>query len=145
MKHLKKFNEELINDIPTYKKGEVIVWLKSDADISDNTVKDIARKLGYGFAGEAYDNGFIIKCNPGDEQQCGSDFIDNYPEFFDSYEREDIKNTRLYDECDDIIDEIEELRDSIGSLNKFKRSSLPDDWNNKIDEVIKRLEDIKKS
>jgi hypothetical protein len=101
--------------------------------------------LGYEAIGQAYDSGYIIKCEPGQEQQCGSDFVDNYPEFFESHEREDIKDTYLYDECEDIIDDIEDLRDSIGNLNSFGRSSLPKDWNDRIDEVIKRLENIKKS
>lgn len=146
MKHLKRFNEELVPNIPTYKRGETIVWLRRDADISDSTVKDIARKLGYDIAGEAYDNGFIIKCEPGQEKQCGADFVDNYPEFFDSYEREDLKDKYIWDELSDISLAVETLRDEdSGNLNKFGRSMLSKDWNQKIDEIIKRLENIKTS
>ena len=145
MKYLKRFNEELVNDIPTYNRGEVIVWVRRDSNISDNTVKDIAKKLGYESLGEGYDKGFIIKCDPGHEKQCGSDFVDNYPEFFESYERVDIKDANLYDECDDIISDIENIRDSIGTLNKFGRSQLPKNWNEKIDKIISRLENIKKN
>ena len=39
--------------------------------------------------------------------------------------------------------DVEVLRDSIGNLNKFGRSMLPDDWNKNIDEIISRLENIK--
>lgn len=144
MKHLKKFNEA-ISDIPTYNKGEVVIWVRRDVDISDNTIKDIAKKLGYELLGEGYDKGFIIKCEPGQEQQCGSDFVDNYPEFFESYEREDIKDKHLYDECENIIDDIEDIRDSIGTLNKFGRSQLPNNWNDEIDNIISKLENIKKN
>lgn len=143
MKHLRRFNEELVPNIPTYKRGETIVWLRRDAGISESTVKDIAKRLGYEIGGQAYDNGYIVKCDPGQENQCGSDFVDNYPEFFESHEREDIKDTYLWDECGYIIDDVEVLRDSIGNLNKFGRSMLPDDWNENIDEIISRLENIK--
>jgi hypothetical protein len=144
MKHLRKFNEELVPNMPLYKRGETIVWLRRDAGISESTVKDIAKKLGYEIGDQAYDNGYVVKCEPGMEKQCGSDFIDNYPEFFESHEREDIKDTYLYDEFDDIISDINELRDSVGNLNKFGKSTLPNDWNEKIDKVIYRLKNIKK-
>jgi hypothetical protein len=100
MKHLKKFNEELVPRFPTSKKGEVLVFLNRGVDISENTVRDIAKKLGYEISGEAYDGGYIIKTVPGQEEQAGSDFVDNYPEFFGSYEREDAKDDYLYNELD---------------------------------------------
>jgi len=143
MKHLKKFNEELVPRFPSYKKGEVVVWLTRNADISEDTVKDIAKRLGYQVIGEGFHDGYIIKCNPGEENQCGADFVDNYPEFFASYEREDLLSNHLYEKCDDIIYSVEVLRDSLGTLNKFGRANLPKDWNSNIDEIIKNLEDIK--
>jgi hypothetical protein len=78
-------------------------------------------------------------------QPCGGRcvFVENYPEFFDSYEREDIKDTYICDECDDIISELEGIRDSVGELNGFGKSVLSKDWNQNIDEVIKRLEKLK--
>ena len=48
-----------------------------------------------------------------------------------------------FDECDDIISEIEGIRDSVGELNEFGKSVLSKDWNQNIDEVIKRLEKLK--
>lgn len=143
MKHLKKFNEELVTRFPSHKRGEVVVFANRNADIGYNTVKDLARKLGYEVTGEIYDNGYIVKAEPGQEEKAGAVFVENYPEFFDSYEREDVKDTYIYDECDNIISEIEAIRDSVGNLNKFGKSVLPEDWNQNIDEIIKKLEDLK--
>lgn len=143
MKHLRKFNEELVTRFPSHKRGEIVVFANRNADIGYNTVKDLARKLGYEVTEEIYDNGYIVKSEPGQEEKAGAAFVENYPEFFDSYEREDVKDTYIYDECDNIISEIEAIRDSVGNLNEWGKSVLPDDWNQNIDEVIKRLEDLK--
>ena len=143
MKHLRKFNEELVSRFPSHKKGEVVVFANRNADIGYDTVKDLARKLGYEVTGEIYDNGYIVKTKPGEEESTGAVFVENYPEFFDSYEREDIKDTYIYDECDGIISEIEGIRDSVGNLNEFGKSVLSKDWNQNIDEVIKKLEKLK--
>ena len=143
MKHLKKFNEELVSRFPSHKRGEVVVFTNRNADIGYDTVKDLARKLGYEVTGEIYDNGYIVKTKPGKEESTGAVFVENYPEFFDSYERQDIKDTYICDEFDDIISEIEGIRDSVGYLNEFGKSVLSKDWNQNIDEVIKRLETLK--
>jgi hypothetical protein len=143
MKHLRKFNEELVSRFPSHKKGEVVVFANRNADIGYGTVKDLAKKLGYEVTGEIYDNGYIVKTKPGEEESAGAVFVENYPEFFDSYEREDIKDTYICDECDDIISELEGIRDSVGELNEFGKSVLSKDWNQNIDEVIKRLEKLK--
>ena len=37
----------------------------------------------------------------------------------------------------------DDLRDDIGKLNKFGNSSLSKEWNEQIDDIISRLEDIK--
>ena len=139
MKHLKKFNEELVPRFPTHNKGEVIVYSK---ELDYNTAQVIAKKLGYEITGEV-SGGFLVKTPIGEEEQAGSDFVDNYPEFFGGSEREDIKDTMIYDELDDIKDDVETLRDSVGSLNKFGKSMLPNDWNDNIDKIINRLQNAK--
>ena len=90
MKHLKKFNEELVTRFPSLKRGEIVVFANRNSDIEYSTVKDLARRLGYEVTGEIYDNGYIVKTKPGEEESSGAAFVENYPEFFDSYEREDI-------------------------------------------------------
>lgn len=143
MKHLKRFNEELINDIPTFNRGEVIVYANRNNNVDISTVKDIAKRFGYEVKDKVYDNGYIIKCEPGQEEIAGSDLVDNYPEFFDSYEREDIKDSYIVDACGDIIEDVESLRDSVGYLNEFGRSQLPKDWNDNIELIIEKLNNIK--
>jgi len=140
MKHLKKFNEELVPRFPSHNRGEVIVFSN---DLDYKTAKVIAKKLGYEITGEVRDGDFLVKTPIGEEEQAGADFVDNYPEFFNGYEREDIKDTMIYDEMDGIIDEVSELRDSLGSLNKFGKSMLPDGWNDNIDKIITRLQNTK--
>ncbi len=140
MKHLKKFNEELVPRFPSYNRGEVIVFSK---DLDYKSAQMFAKKLGYEITGEVRDDGYLVKTPIGEEEQAGADFVDNYPEFFYSYEREDIKDTMVYDELDDIKSDIEDLRDSLGSLNKFGKSLLPNDWNDNIDKIITRLQNTK--
>lgn len=142
MKHLKKFNEELVPKQEVYKRGEVLVWIKKNTSLE--TVKDISKKLGYEVISEMFDgDAYLIKCLPGKEEICGSDFVDNYPEFFESFERLDIRSTHLYEKIDDIIDDIEELRAQLGKVNNFGKSVLSKDWNNKIEDVIYKLNKIK--
>ena len=72
MKHLRKFNEELVSRFPSHKKGEVVVFANRNADIGYGTVKDLAKKLGYEVTGEIYDNGYIVKTKPGEEESAGA-------------------------------------------------------------------------
>ena len=81
VKHLRKFNEELVSRFPSHKKGEVVVFANRNADIGYDTVKDLARKLGYEVTGEIYDNGYIVKTKPGEEESAGAVFVENYPEW----------------------------------------------------------------
>ena len=142
MKHLKKFNEELVPKQEVYKRGEVLVWVKKNTSLE--TVKDISNKLGYEVISEMFDgDAYLIKCLPGKEEICGSDFVDNYPEFFESFERLDIKTVYIEENIKDIIDNIEELRDKLGKVNKFGKSIIPKDWNNQIENIIYKLNKIK--
>lgn len=140
MKYLKRFNEELVPRFPTHNKGEVIVYSK---DLDYKNVQVFAKKLGYEVVGEVRDDGYLVKTPIGQEEQAGADFVDNYPEFFYSHEREDIKDTMIYEELDDIKNDVENLRDSLGSLNKFGKSVLLDNWNDDIDKIISRLQNAK--
>ena len=140
MKHLKRFNEELVARFPQHNRGEVIVFAK---DLDYKGAQIFAKKLGYEITGEVRDDGYLVKTPIGEEEQAGADFVDNYPEFFYGYEREDIKDTMIYDELDDIKGDVEDLRDSLGSLNKFGKSLLPNDWNDNIDKIITRLQNTK--
>lgn len=142
MKHIRKFNEELVPKQEVYKRGEVLVWTKKNTSLE--TVKDISNKLGYEVISEMFDgDAYLIKCLPGKEEICGSDFVDNYPEFFETFERLDIKTVYIQENIKDIIYDIEGLRDKLGEVNKFGKSIIPKDWNNKIEDVIYKLNKIK--
>jgi hypothetical protein len=142
MKYLKLFNEKLI-DMPMFNRGEIVVYANRKNNVDMSTVEDIAKRFGYKVKDKIHDNGYIIECEPGQEKIAGSDFVDNYPEFFDSYEREDIKDTYIINACNDIIEDVDALIDSVGNINEFGRSQLPKDWNDNIERIINKLNNIK--
>ena len=134
--------DEAVSRFPQYKRGEVLVFTnRSDADYE--LVGHLARKLGYEVIGEYLDDGYVIKVPVGEERESGQDFVDNYPEFFTSWDREDVKDTYLWDEIEDISNHVQELSYKLGNLNKFGSTMIPEDWNEHIDEVINRLQKIK--
>lgn len=141
MKYLKKFNES-VTRFPQYKRGEVIVFAV-DNDIDTKFVNSLVRRLGYKCIGEIYDTGFVIEVPKGDEIKVGEMLIGKYPEFFGSYDRLDVNSDGIYTKCDEIVNQIENLRDSIGSLNKFGVPILPKNWNKSIDLVISELNSLK--
>lgn len=141
---IKKFNE--ISNFPQYKRGEVIIWCNrvGENKPDDNFFTQITQKLGYKYIRSLYDgDAFLVEAPIGQEKQVGSDFVDNYPEFFTSYERRDIQMEYLFEQIDNIVSDIEGLRDSIGNLNEFGKTDLPKNWNNNIDSIIKSLDKIK--
>jgi len=142
MKNLiKKILKESVPNFPQRKRGEVIVF--TDRDTDPPFVKHLAKKLGYEAIGEYTDSGYVIKTPVGKEEQAGQDFVDNYPEFFNSWDREDIKDTYVWNEIDFIEREVRELWSHIGNLNKFGSSRISKEWNAEIDRIIQRLQDIK--
>jgi hypothetical protein len=106
-------------------------------------VSKIASILGYKCSGEIYDTGYIIEVPQGQEESAGAQFVEDYPEFFSGYERFDVNLDNAYESCDDIIYDIENLRDSLGSLNEFGKPLLPENWNENIDEIIDKLNNLK--
>lgn len=142
MKHLKSFNEELVTKFPQYSRGEVVIF-SSDRNIDLGTVKYLVSKLGFECIGEIYGNGFVIQVPNGEEEKSGKIITDKYPDFFGGFERIDVNMDNIYSKCDDIIGEVEGLRDSLGSLNKFGTSLLPKDWNQNIDNIIEDLNRLK--
>ena len=96
MRYLKKFNEN--SKVSQYTKGEVLIFLKPDHRHMD--CDDIANELGYELidtsrfkmAWAEMGDAILVSCESGKEDICGSDFMDNYPEFFSGYERRDIRD-----------------------------------------------------
>jgi hypothetical protein len=137
MKHIKSFNENL--NLPKYTKGEIILFLKDDHIGMD--VDSCAKELGYKVSDETPEysgnNSVIIKCKPGEEDTCGNDFIDNYPEFFMSFERRDLRYEHMYKNY-------ELLNNEVASLDEFLgRKFINSEWNERLDDIIKIIQDMK--
>ena len=137
MRHLKSYNES-ISKLPKYVKGEVLVFPVDKYLYHSNHTIDataMASELGYEVmevdpetkrAWDYAENAIHVKCDPGKEDQCGQDFIDNYPEFFGSYERRDIRDEVMQKNLDYAIKLVSGLDG---------RKFIPDGWNADIDEM----------
>ena len=75
---------------PVYQKGEIIIW-SEDRDVDYDFAEKLLRRVGLQLIGEPYDGGFLVKCEPGKEEESAKKVIERFPEFFDNYEREDIR------------------------------------------------------
>lgn len=135
-----RFNES--SQVSLYSKGEVLIFAKntfSNKMVSDKTVSDIAKQLGYELD-TTYDTGteFLIKCPVGKEDEAGSSFVDNYPEFFTGYERRDLNMEWMSDTIDDIVDDVRALEEYVGSTK-----GVPLSMNKEIDDIIEKLNKLK--
>ncbi len=108
MKYIKPINEW---KSPAYTRGEVTIFTKRSSDVDFDFAQKIAKLLGYEVKEQVYDNAYVVLCEPGKEEQCGSAFVEDYPEFFESYEREDVRSTKLTDIGDDIKERVQDLMD----------------------------------
>lgn len=141
MRYIKPFNEG-ISKHPQYIKGEVILWTKTEDAENKDFIQNIVKQYGATYKGQYY-GGVSITTPVGKESEIGSQIVEDYPEFFSGWERFNAREDYLYEYLDSVADEVEMLRDSLGSLNKFGRTELPKDWNESIDEIIKKMENIK--
>lgn len=136
MKYIRKFKES--SSIPLYTKGEILVFV--NRGVKEDTISDIAKQLGAELdVRMEYPDYYLIKTPIGKEEVIGQDFVDNYPEFFNSYERRDINLERMMDEIDEITSDVESIHDYIGGTKKYFKKG----FNEYIDSIIKRLEKIK--
>lgn len=135
-----RFNES--SQIALYSKGEVLVFPRhayGDKMVSDKTVADCAKQLGYQYD-PSYDTGseFLIKCPVGKEDEAGAAFEDNYPEFFSGYERRDLNMEWMSDTIDDIVDDVRGLEEFVGNIKGVDVS-----MNDRIDAIIVKLNKLK--
>lgn len=140
MKHIKSFNES--SQISLYSKGEVLVFPKypfRDDAPSESTVADIAKQLGYELD-TTYDTGteYLIKCPVGKEDEAGSAFEDNYPEFFSGYERRDLNMEWMSATIDEIEYDVRMLDEFVGNIK-----GVDIKINDKIDAIIAKLNKLK--
>lgn len=125
---------------PVYQKGEITIWSESryvDYDFAEKLLKRVGLKI----IGETYDRGFLVKCEPGKEEETAKMIINRFPEFFDSYEREDIR-------LPFITDKVEKITDKVADIETFFESTLQRNvnitkYNKHIDDIINDLNKLK--
>ncbi len=125
---------------PVYQRGEIIIW-SEDRDVDYDFAEKLLRRLGLKLIGEPYDRGFLVKCEPGKEEETAKKVIERFPEFFDSYEREDIRQPFISNKVDEIKDKIEDIERFFES--SIKRNVNPTKYNKYIDDIIKDLNNLK--
>jgi hypothetical protein len=125
---------------PIYQKGEIIIWSEA-RDVDYDFTEKLLRRLGLQLIGEPYDRGFLVKCEPGKEEETAKNVIKRFPEFFHSYEREDIRMPF-------ISNKVEEIKDKVEDIERFFESSIKRNvntikYNKYIDDIIKNLNNLK--
>lgn len=139
---IKKILKEELTSIPQYKRGEVTIFTSLYDRISYETVDTIAKKLGYELIGQPHNNGYLIKTNPGDEEQAGSHFVENYPEFFEGWEREGYRAQYFRGIVSEIEEDLEELSEYFDYIDR-RRFINDKEFNGKVDLIIDKLNNIK--
>jgi hypothetical protein len=143
MKNLIKkiLKEGQLSKYPQYNRGEIIVFAHR-GEIDYEMAQKIAKKLGYKIIGEPYDYGYSVETKPGEEEQVGRDFVENYPEFFQGWEREDIRIPKINKITQEIIEDVDWLNDFFEYTDK-RRFINTEEFNNHIDYIIQKLNNIK--
>lgn len=140
LKHFEGMSEKIPLRQPIYKKGEILIWSES-RDVDYDFAKKLLKRVGLELIGEPYDRGFLVKCPSGEEISTAKKVIERFPEFFDSYEREDIRVEYISDRVERIGDKVESIEDFFGSLTN--KNVNVKKYNAFIDDIIKELTDIK--
>jgi hypothetical protein len=138
---------------PVYNKGEIIIWSDNVkyrdkyqswthfTSVDYDFVEKLLRRVGLKLIGEPYDGGFLVKCEPGKEVESAEMVISRFPEFFDSYEREDVRMPF-------ISNKVEKIKDKVEDIERFFESTLKKNvnvtkYNKYIDDIIKDLDNLK--
>ena len=136
----KILKEAPVTRFPQQNRGEVIVC--SSRDVDYDMAKKLAIKLGYDITGESHDYCYVVKTPVGEEEQSGQDFIDNYPEFFNSWEREDNRYMEIVNIVDNLKEEIDYIEDFFEYSDR-RRFINEDEFNEHIDKIIGQLNKLK--
>lgn len=128
---------------PVYNKGEIIIWSDNvkNRDVDYDFAEKLLRRVGLKLIGEPYDGGFLVKCEPGKEEESAEKVLARFPEFFDSYEREDIRGPFISDKVDDLVGQVEGIVDFFEST--LQRNVNAAKYNKYIDDIINELNNLK--
>lgn len=139
MKYIKLFESEVPLRQPSYKKGEVLIF--SERDVDYGFAEKLLKRLGLKLIGEPYDNTFLVKCESGKEVETAEMIITRFPEFFNSYEREDIRMPFIVDKVEKITDKVAGIEDFFERIDK-KFINIKK-YNDYLDDIINELDDLK--
>jgi hypothetical protein len=143
MRYLKLFENVIPLQQPSYKKGEVIIWSDQikNKDVDYDFAKKLLDRVGLKLVGEPYDGGFLVKCEPGKEVESAQMAISRFPEFFDSYQREDIRMPFIWNKIEEITDKVASIEDFFERTDrKFVNIKK---FNAYIDDIINELDKLK--
>lgn len=128
---------------PVYNKGEIIIWSDNvkNRDVDYDFAEKLLRRVGLKLIGEPYDGGFLVKCEPGKEEESAEKVLARFPEFFDSYEREDIRMPFISNKVDDLVGQVEGIVDFFEST--LQRNVNVAKYNKYIDDIINELNNLK--
>lgn len=135
-------NEEFGNSIsPQIERGKIILYTNGEDDIDVSFIKIFCKKLGYTYHSE-YGGGYLIETPIGEELEVGEDFIGRYPEFFESYERRDLRYYFITSKIDKLLEDVSCIEDYIEYTDN-RRFINPIKFNSHIDKIVNELESLK--
>lgn len=136
---IKKFNQsfESLTNQPRYLRDKFIIFTRPKINI--DLVRGILRKYDINEVEEYMDGVFLVKAS----LDIVESFIGDYPEFFESYSRVDINLEEAWDACEEVIDLVRNLQDSLGELDKWGKNKMSKNWNANIDQIINVLQKMK--
>lgn len=140
MRYIKLFENRIPLQQPSYKKGEILIFSEA-RDVDYELAEKLLKRLGLKIVGEPYDRGFLVRCEPGKEVESAEMAIAKYPDFFDSYEREDIRMPYILNKIEEINDKVLGIEDFFEKIDK-KIVNIKK-FNDYIDDIINDLNDLK--
>ena len=140
MRYLKLFENVIPLQQPSYKKGEILIWT-SDRDVDYDFAEKLLKRVNLKLVGEPYDGGFLVSCQPGKEVESAQMAINRFPEFFDSYQREDIRQPFINNKVEEITDKVSGIEDFFERIDK--KFINVKKYNDYIDDIINELDNLK--
>lgn len=128
---------ESLTNQPRYLKDKFIIFPRPGVHIE--FARKILKRYDISEVDGYMDDAFLVKTT----LDVVESIIGDYPEFFESYSRVDINLEEAWGGCDQAIESIKELQDSLGNLNKWGKTKMPKNWNTNIDEIINILQKMK--
>ncbi len=147
---MKKFSESVSESdkiIPLYSKGEILIFTDEDLDFMSQLLKKSGLNLKSDW--EFGDRTYIVETPIGQEDKIGQSLVEDYPEFIQGYERRDLRLEFLFKEFEDIQELLSEAEELLSNRINTSREKIgtrfPENkpFNDKIDQIIKKLNAIK--